>query len=175
MDRTRDIAYRVGQSIKQTEQILTHNEGYFKMVRDYIRPIGDPTYEAIKYLWGNFPPARWLIYALLTFNSIPLMIFVGWFILTLGFVFALAGVGILCANGFFTFLGLVVFVPVAIVLIIVAFVGASIATFGWAGLNTGTYVLSNIGTVGDQHTLNRGKRRESIIGGDGKGKDSWLI
>ncbi|CAH1758674.1 10514_t:CDS:1 [Entrophospora sp. SA101] len=140
------------------------------MVRDYIKPISDSIYEAIKYLWGNFPPIRWLLYTLLIFNSIPLIIFVGWFILTLGFVIALAGVGILCAQGFFTFLGLVVFVPIAIVLMVVAFVGASIATFGWAGLNTGTFVLSNIGIVGDQHTLGHGKQKEFIdVGGGGGG------
>ncbi|CAG8777845.1 15099_t:CDS:1, partial [Dentiscutata heterogama] len=81
----------------------------------------------------TFPPFRWFIYTVLSFNAVPFAIFAGWGLLTFALVSALAGVGIVIAQGFFTIVGFIVFLPVVAILILVAFICVTFMTLAWFG------------------------------------------
>ncbi|CAG8796230.1 20528_t:CDS:1, partial [Dentiscutata erythropus] len=132
---------------------------YWERGSHYIGPILQPMINSVKYLWANFPPVRWLTYTLCAFNSIPLALFVAWAVLTFGFVSALAGVGIVVAQGFFTFVGLAIFLPVAGVMLLIAFIAASFATLAWAGYETASFGLHRLGFVNDRNLIGYGQAK----------------
>ncbi|CAG8793165.1 hypothetical protein C2G38_2129777 [Gigaspora rosea] len=132
---------------------------YWEITRRYIEPVSQPMINSVKYLWVNFPPARWLMYVLCMFNSIPIALFIAWAVVTFGFVSALAGVGVVIAEGFFMFLGLAVFLPVAGFMLLVAFITACFATLGWAGFETASFGLSRLGLVNNRNLLGYGQAK----------------
>ncbi|CAG8685671.1 12700_t:CDS:1, partial [Racocetra fulgida] len=146
-----DTAKDYGSKAYETATRIGYS--YWEISRHYIGPVLQPMINSTKYLWANLPPVRWLVYTVGAFNCIPIALFVAWVVLTFGFVSALAGVGIVIAQGFFTFLGLTVFLPVAGILITIAFVGACFATLAWAGFETASFGLSRLGLVNNRNLL----------------------
>ncbi|PKC03763.1 hypothetical protein RhiirA5_379904 [Rhizophagus irregularis] len=72
--------------------------------------------------------------------EVPTAIFIGWAVLCFAGIIALAGVGITIAEGFFLFLGMSVFLPVAIILCIIAFVTVVFLTLAWIGMRSSVTV-----------------------------------
>ncbi|CAG8455877.1 18157_t:CDS:2 [Acaulospora morrowiae] len=141
------------------ERASSISHGYVQSLRSYVDPLLQPVLNMSVYLWKNLPPLRWFAYALGIFNCIPIAIFLGWSILTFGFVSALAGVGIVIAQGFFTFLGAIVFLPVACVLVIIAAIGAIISTCAWLGFEATNFGLVQLGVVRSKNALGFGQAR----------------
>ncbi|PKY60831.1 hypothetical protein RhiirA4_484995 [Rhizophagus irregularis] len=97
---------------------------FVSTIMEYIRP------------FTNFAPLRWIVYTFLTFCSVPTAIFIGWTVLCFAGIIALAGVGITIAEGFFLFLGMSVFLPVAIILCIITFVIVVFLALAWIGMRS---------------------------------------
>ncbi|CAG8444033.1 6158_t:CDS:1 [Acaulospora colombiana] len=146
-----ETAKDYGTQAYETASRISH--GYMESLRSYINPLLQPASNMATYLWKNLPPLRWFAYALGLFNCIPLAIFLGWIILTLGFVSSLAGVGIVIAQGFFTFLGFIIFLPVACVLLIIAAIGAIAATSAWLGFEAANFGLVQLGVVKSRNAI----------------------
>ncbi|CAB4374068.1 unnamed protein product [Rhizophagus irregularis] len=109
---------------------------FVSTIMEYIRPFT----KLFGYFWNNFAPLRWFVYTFLTFCSVPTAIFIGWAVLCFAGIIALAGVGITIAEGFFLFLGMSVFLPVAIILCIIAFVTVVFLTLAWIGMRSSVTV-----------------------------------
>lgn len=156
---TFDSAKDVGTSAYETASRIRH--GYTRSLKSYF---GEPIRNLSCYLWENLPPFRWLTYTLVALNSIPLVMFLGWGILSFGFVTALAGIGIVISQGFFIFLGLSIFIPVSSFLLVVAGIGATIAAGLWFGLRASNYGLAQLGFMkggkgyGPKYVTSRGIR-----------------
>ncbi|CAG8509506.1 5789_t:CDS:2 [Racocetra persica] len=116
----------------------------------FIQVATGPIYHTFKSFWINFPPFRWFIYTILSFNAIPLTIFAGWILLTFAFVLALAGVGIVISQGLFTIVGLIVFLPVVAILVLVAFVCVTFMTLAWVGFKISGSVQNFIGITSQE-------------------------
>ncbi|CAG8699093.1 9224_t:CDS:1 [Funneliformis mosseae] len=103
--------------------------------------------ESARYAWENFPPLSWFGYGVAALNSIPLAMFICFFLITLAFVLGVAGTGILAAEGFFLGIGSIFFIPTVIVLTFAAFSTALFTVFGWAAYKAAIKVLCNLGVV----------------------------
>jgi len=148
---TFDSAKDYGTQAFEAASRISH--GYMQSLRSYIDPLLQPVLNMVTYLWKNLPPLRWFVYALVIFNFIPLAVFLGWGILTFGFVSALSGVGIVIAQGFFTFLGFIIFLPVACVLLIIAAIGAIVSTCAWLGFEAANFGLVQLGVVRSKNAI----------------------
>ncbi|CAG8635771.1 hypothetical protein C2G38_2227768 [Gigaspora rosea] len=116
----------------------------------FIRVATEPIYFTFKSFWDSFPPFRWFIYTFVSFNAIPFAIFAGWSLLTCGLVLALAGVAIVIAQSFFTIVGFIVFLPVVVILVLVAFVCVTFMTLAWFGFKISGSVQNFIGITSQE-------------------------
>ncbi|CAI2169410.1 16097_t:CDS:1 [Funneliformis geosporum] len=107
----------------------------------------ESTRHAARYAWENFPPLSWFGYGVAALNSIPLAMFVCFFLVTLALVLGVAGTGILAAEGFFLGLGSLFFVPTVVILSFAALSTALFTVFGWSLYKAAKYSLCKIGLV----------------------------
>jgi len=144
VDTAKDMS---STAYEKAAQAARASQGYYDALCQQSKQVNSQLCDTTKHYWSNFPPLRWFVYTLTAFNAIPLAILIGWAIITFGFVFGIAGVGVMIAEGFFGFFGLAAFLPVAAFLTFIAILLAGFATFAWGGVNTANIVLSKLGLV----------------------------
>ncbi|KAG9301207.1 hypothetical protein G9A89_012590 [Geosiphon pyriformis] len=102
----------------------------------------------IKNAWAKFWPIRWLGIITMTFTSVPVIVLIGWIIITLGIILGIAGIGIGIAEAVTIGVGGIVLLPVMGVLTLIAFIGACITGSGYLAFGVFSYFLSLIGYGG---------------------------
>jgi ABC-type multidrug transport system permease subunit len=147
VDKAKDMS---STAYEKAAQAARASQGYYDALLQQSQQVNAQVCDTTKHYWSNFPPLRWFVYTLTAFNAIPLAFLIGWAIVTFGFVFAIAGIGVLIAEGVFGFFGLAAFLPVAATLTFFAILLAGFATFAWGGVNTANIVLSKLGLVDEK-------------------------
>ncbi|CAI2175980.1 2279_t:CDS:1 [Funneliformis geosporum] len=132
---------------EKASRAIQTSHGIYDQLYRHGQQAGDRAYQMTKYYWINFPPLRWLAYTFVVFILPPAIVFVGWMVLSFGFVSAIAGTGVILSQGFLTTCGLFVFLPTASFLTIVAFMVACFAVFTWGGIQTVNATLSKFGLI----------------------------
>jgi hypothetical protein len=140
---------------EQASRAVHTSQGYIGQACSFSRQMGNQACETTKQYWNNFPLLRWTTYILATFVAIPLAVFLGWLIFTLGFVSTIAGTGIVVTEGFFGFCGLALFLPAAGFFTVIALIMASFVSLGWGGIN----ILSKWGVIDKENFMEYEKQR----------------
>ncbi|CAG8462121.1 2038_t:CDS:1 [Ambispora leptoticha] len=126
-----------GAAIKTKEaaqELLTQPGQYYQQSHRFITNI-----------WNKSSFLRLYSYIAGAYGIIPAVILVGWIIVTLVIVVGIAGIGIVVAEGFFAFLGSLVFFPVVGTLLFLASVGGIVVGFVYASYKAIEYALSAMG------------------------------
>ncbi|CAG8460457.1 3160_t:CDS:1 [Ambispora gerdemannii] len=135
METTSGVVSETAHEAKgKAQQIISQTDQYYK------RP-----YHFIIESWKESSFFRLYAYIAATYGIIPAVILVGWTIATLAIVVGVAGVGIVVAEGFFAFLGSLVFFPVVGTLLFIASLGGIVAGFAYGSLKVIRFALSQVG------------------------------
>ncbi|KAG9292425.1 hypothetical protein G9A89_015295 [Geosiphon pyriformis] len=135
-------AEEVRQQFGNAADLFGQSGHFVERVRNFVRS-----------KWESSPFLRWYSYIAATYGVIPAVVLIGWIIGTLAIVVGIAGIGIVCAEGFLAFLGSLVFFPVVGVLLFIACIGGLIGAFTYIGIQAVTFFLSGIGIMAKEGPL----------------------
>ncbi|CAG8640194.1 4191_t:CDS:1 [Ambispora leptoticha] len=132
-----DKVKRITGNTKSTLKTLTTNP----------RELAQQVLAIISQRWQYSPFFRWFVCITGTFAFIPALVLLGWIVLTCAIVVGIAGIGIFMAEGFFAFLGGLVFFPVVGFLLFVASIGGLFAGGTYIALRVAVYLLDVLGII----------------------------
>jgi len=141
------------------------SQGYFDHFCQQSKKLGGHSCATTKHYWNNVPLLRWSVYIFAAFLAIPLALFIGWIVITLGFVSTIAGTGVVVSEGFFGFCGLAVFLPTAGFFAFVAFIIACFAVLTWGGLQGTNIILSKLGIIDRKDLMEYSKQKAASAKG----------
>ncbi|KAG9290152.1 hypothetical protein G9A89_010458 [Geosiphon pyriformis] len=144
IEKLEDTASTAATKVKQAAGATT---GIIKIILTNPRAAIQPIIDFLTNAWQNNPFFRWFTYIVGTFAAIPTIVLLGWITLTCAIVVGIAGIGIICTEGFLAFLGGLVFFPVVGVLLFIASIGGLIGGFLYVGVKAVYYVLSGLGII----------------------------
>ncbi|CAG8469619.1 12240_t:CDS:2 [Ambispora gerdemannii] len=141
------VKHQSNTVVDKVKRITGTTANALKILTTNPRELVQSVLKIVLHIWHYSPFFRWFLFIAGTFTFIPAVVLVGWIVLTCAIVVGIAGIGIFMAEGFFAFLGGLVFFPVVGFLLFVASIGGLFASGTFIALKVAVYLLGVLGLI----------------------------